>query len=152
MSRKDALLSLHKNLVAKRDSLRKQLADDLSLTHGSNAGSGDEADVALDVRQSELHSQLAALESRELHQIERAINQIREGHYGLCEHCHAKIPVARLKALPFTTLCIVCQQKQELHGGSLDEDEAANWETVFEYEGSRNDKELTMGDIDIDLG
>lgn len=149
MSRKSALLGLHKSLVAKRDALRKQLYDDLSVAQGSMGGKGDEADVALDGSQSELHSQLASLESRELHQIERAIVLIRKGRYGVCEHCETKIPVARLKALPFTTHCINCQQKHERRGGF--DGGSANWETVFEYEGSHSDKEITIGDIDLDL-
>ena len=151
MSRKEALLRLHKNLVAKRDELRRQLADDLNLTHGSNGGAGDLVDVAMDDSQNELHSQLAALESRELVQIDRAIHLIRKGKYGNCESCESKIPVARLNALPFTTFCINCQQKQETRGG-MSPDDTADWESVFEYEGSHSDREITLGDIDIDVG
>lgn len=151
MSRNDALLRLHKSLVSKRDSLRRQISDDLDLAQSNNASGGDVADAALDGSQNELHSQLAALESRELTQIERAIFLIRKGRYGLCEHCDAKIPIARLKALPYTTFCIDCQQKQELRGGFRD-DAGANWETVFEYEGSHSDKEITIGDIDLEIG
>lgn len=150
MSRKDALLRLHKSLVDKRDALRKQLNDELTHGQTTHDRSGDVCDAAMDDSQNELHSQLAALESRELHQIERAIILIRRGRYGLCEGCHGKIPMARLNALPFTTTCINCQQKQERHGG-MNEDESANWETVFEYEGSHSDKDLTIGDIDLDI-
>ncbi len=150
MSRKDALVQLHRDLIAKRDELRKQLLDDLNLSQATHEGGGDEADAANDDRQSELHSQLAALESRELNQIERAIAMIRSGKYGTCEHCQGKIPVARLKALPFTTFCINCQQRQELRRGSRGDSEA-NWETVYEYEGSHSDREITLGDLDFDL-
>ena len=41
MSRKDALLRIHKSLVAKRDELRKQLANELDLAHPADAGTGD---------------------------------------------------------------------------------------------------------------
>ena len=85
MARKDALLRLHERLVAKRDSLRKKLADDLTHTQVSTAG--DEADAANDGAQVELNTQLAALESRELVQVERAIDLIRRGRYGICEVC-----------------------------------------------------------------
>jgi DnaK suppressor protein len=104
----------------------------------------------MDGTQNEMHSQLAAFESRELQQIERAIKLIRKGRYGSCEVCGAAIPVARLKALPYTTVCIECRQKQETKGGGADED-AENWETVFEYEGANSDRELTMRDIDIEV-
>lgn len=152
MSRKDAILRLHKNLVAKRDALRNQLVDEMNLTYGSHSGGGDVVDAAMDDSQNELHSQLAALESRELFQIERAIQLIRNGRYGLCESCETKIPVARLNALPFTTRCISCQQKQERRGG-VAEDAARNWETMFDLDDSAGDREITIGDIDIaDVG
>jgi len=150
MSRKDALLRIHKSLVAKRDELRKQLANELDLVHTAETGSGDLFDAAMDGSQNEMHSQLAAFETRELQQIERAIKLMRKGRYGSCEICGAAIPVARLKALPYTTVCIACRQKQETHGGGT-EDEAEKWETVFEYEGAHSDRELTIRDIDIEV-
>jgi DnaK suppressor protein len=147
MSRKDALLRIHKSLVEKRDALRRQLASELDEAH-SSAHSGDLLDAALDGTNNEMHSQLAAFESRELQQIERAIRMIRAGHYGDCEICGEKIPVARLKALPYATVCIDCRQKQERSGRSFDND-SASWETAFEFEGAQSDRELTIRDIDI---
>src|SRR5580765_7621643 len=129
MSRKDALVSLHKSLVIKRDELREQLAHELESAKPTEAGSGDLFDAAMDGTQNERHSQLAAFESRELQQIERAIKLIRKGRYGSCEVCDAAIPVARLKALPYTTVCIVCRQKQETTGAGTGDD-SENWETV----------------------
>jgi DnaK suppressor protein len=146
MSRKDALLRLHERLVAKRDSLRKKLAEDLTNTQVS--GAGDEADTANDGAQVELNTQLAALESRELVQVERAIDLIRHGRYGMCEVCDLAIPIERLKALPFTLVCVTCQRLQEqMSRGGADED--ADWESAFELEGRLHDRELTLGDIDI---
>lgn len=149
MNRKESLGRLQKDLVAKRDELRTLMQTDLNLAQPAGAGSGDEADVAHDGSQSELHSQLAALESRDLTQIERAIRRINDGRYGSCEGCDARIPAARLKALPFTTHCISCQQKRERLGADLEESE--DWESVYEYEGKHSDRELTIGDIDLDL-
>lgn len=117
MARKDAFLKLQQSLLAKRASLLRKINEDLSLTHSLDEGGGDEADMAMDTEQHEIHSQLAALESRELNQIEEAIRQIRKGTYGTCESCQSRIPVMRLNALPFTTLCIKCQREEELVGG-----------------------------------
>jgi DnaK suppressor protein len=150
MSRKDALLRLHKSLVAKRDELRQQLAHEMESAQAGGAGTGDLFDAAMDGTQNEMHSQLAAFESRELQQIERAIKLIRKGRYGVCEACGGQIPIARLKALPYATVCIDCRQRQEVGGGAGDED-GENWETVFEYEGAQSDRDLTLSDIDIDL-
>lgn len=150
MSRKDALVRLHKSLVEKRDEIRRQLYEDLSEVQSPHDRSGDICDAAMDDSQHELHSQLAAFESRELNQIERAIVLIRSGRYGNCEICQGKIPIARLNALPFTTTCINCQQKQETRGDAVDA-ESENWDSVFEYEGAHSDKDITIGDLDIDI-
>lgn len=150
MSRKDALLRLHKSLVAKRDELRQQLAHELESAQGVATGTGDLFDAAMDGTQNEMNSQLAAFESRELQQIERAIKLIRKGRYGVCESCGGQIPIARLKALPYATVCIECRQRQEVRGGD-DEDDSENWETVFEYEGAQSDRDLTLSDIDIEV-
>lgn len=148
MARKDALLRLHERLIHKRDVLRRKLGEEMSLSVRAHSGTGDIGDAANDGAQRELDSQLVSLESRELAQIERAIKMIREGRYGLCEVCGSRIPVVRLKALPFTPLCVNCQRQQEEFGSdSLDLD--ADWETACEHEGRINDRELTLGDIDI---
>jgi DnaK suppressor protein len=150
MSRKDALLRIHKSLVEKRDELRRQLDHEMDLANPADPGTGDLFDAAMDGTQNEMHSQLAAFESRELQQIERAIKLLRQGRYGSCEICDEPIPVARLKALPYTTVCIACRQKQEVKGTGAGDD-AENWETVFEYEGAHSDRELTLRDIDINV-
>lgn len=146
MARKDALLRLHERLVAKRDTLRRKLSEDLTIAH--NPTTGDEADAANDGAQNELNTQLAALESRELAQVERAIDLIRHGRYGVCEICEQAIPIERLKALPFTPVCITCQRVQEQMSRNAGGDDA-DWESAFELEGRLRDRELTLGDIDI---
>lgn len=149
MTRKDALIRLHQRLVAKRDALRKKLTDELSLIQSRNTGVGDVGDAASDGASNELDTQLAALESRELRQIDRAIAMIREGRYGICDGCDSQIPIARLKALPFTPLCVECQRKMEEMGEDLDQFDV-DWESAYEYEGRLSDKELTLGDIDLE--
>ena len=117
MARKDQLASLHEILLKRRDAMRKALQGDLSMLNELHEQStGDVVDVALDSQQDELSSQLAQVESRELAQIELALAKFQEGVYGLCEVCMTNIPLARLQALPYATLCISCKGEQELHG------------------------------------
>src|SRR5947208_13162504 len=108
MARNDALLRLHKSLMARRGELRKRLGVDLEdLGHiKGTATTGDSADAAFDTGSEEIASQLLELEGKELMQIERAVKRLRQGTYGVCEGCHTKIPVLRLNALPYSTLCI----------------------------------------------
>ena len=151
MARKDALLRLHERLVAKRDSLRKKFSNELNLSHTPAwAGTGDVGDAAHGGSESEINSQLAALESRELAQIEQAIRLMREGRYGSCEICDTTIPIARLKALPYTPYCVTCQRKKADMIGDPESFEP-DWESAYEHEGRMNDRELTIRDLDIDV-
>jgi len=114
MARKDSIQKLQSLLVLRRDALRQALAGDLSLLKSlPEQTGGDVVDAALDAAQDEISSQLAEVESRELAQIETALELIREGKYGQCEVCNSKIPLARLNALPYAMTCIDCQRASE---------------------------------------
>lgn len=151
MARQDALLRIHQQLIAQRDALRKTVDEDLHGFEVHDEGVGDEGDAAMDGAQTEINSQIAALESRELSQIENAIQQIREGHYGICTSCQEKISLERLKALPFTTTCISCQRQDESQHRGRRQDEDAHWASAFQYDRTPRDKEITINDLEMDL-
>ncbi len=117
MSRKDAVLKLKQVLLNRRAALRAALAGDLSALTELSLAQGELADVALDSAHEEVTSQMAEVESRELGQIEEALNRMAEGRYGDCEECEKPIPLARLEALPYATYCIKCQVLMEKSGG-----------------------------------
>ena len=48
-----------------------------------------------------------------LEEILEAVKRLDDGDYGICEECGDDIGVARLKARPGTTLCVVCKSRQE---------------------------------------
>jgi DnaK suppressor protein len=151
MARQEALLRIHQQLIAQRNALRKTVDEDLHAAEVHDEGVGDEGDAAMDGAQTEINSQLAAFESRELSQIELAIQQIRDGHYGVCEGCEEKISLERLKALPFTTTCIRCQRRDEDKDRGNREDEDDHWASAFQYDRSARDKEITISDLELDL-
>lgn len=147
MSRKQALLRLHQRLMAQRDELRRKIAEDLGLAFSPDDGINDLGETAHQVEQTELHTQLAALESRELRYIEHAIQMIRVGRYGQCEGCQKPIPVARLQALPFSLYCVECQRKAEVDG-SFGCDPDTNWASAMEFERKSLDREFSLNDLD----
>ena len=153
MARHDALLRLHKTLLARRAELRKRLGIDLEdLAHVKHSSaSGDVADAAFDASGEELASTLAELEAKELAQVERAIRRLKAGSYGKCEACNTTIPVARLNALPFSTLCIKCQREMEADGGWLAGRSAEDWAKLGEGSHSMEDREVRLSDIEMDL-
>lgn len=148
MSRKEAILNLRQVLIQRRDALRRVLAGDLSsLKKLKGQAAGDVVDAALDTVQDEISSQLAEVESRELAQTENALERMREGQYGLCEMCNDPIPMARLTALPYATLCIGCQRISEREGVDVRAD--ADWSRLLDQGAS--DKEATINDIELDV-
>lgn len=154
MARSDALLRLHKSLLARRTALRKALAGELAdlRRFGSQSGTGDSADVAFDTGSEEIASQLAELEARELSQIERALARIKQGTYGNCEVCQGKIPVARLNALPYSTTCIDCQREMESFPGGWDGSRrGGDWEKVYDVEAPMEEPKIDLSDIELDL-
>ena len=44
-----------------------------------------------------------------LAQIDEALRKIEDGTYGACDRCNRTIDPERLKAIPYATLCIDCQ-------------------------------------------
>lgn len=148
MTRKDAILNMRQVLLKRRDALRKALAGDLSLLKELRAqASGDVVDAALDSVQDEISSQLAEVESRELARIENALERMREGQYGICESCGNNIPMARLNALPYATLCIKCQRELEREGTTSSSE--VDWSRLLDA--NSNDTELSISDIELDV-
>ena len=108
--------------------------------------SGDVVDAALDSAQDEISSQLAEVESRELAHIELALERMRDGNYGACEACGEGIPLARLQAHPYATMCIQCQREAEKNGEDVG---GANWGRILDV--GLADNEISAGDLEIDV-
>ena len=61
----------------------------------------------------EMVADLMARRRRELANINRALEDLEAGRYGMCEDCGEAIAPKRLKALPFATRCVECQAATE---------------------------------------
>ncbi len=48
-----------------------------------------------------------------LGRVRLALARIANGEYGYCQHCAETIPLARLQAQPFASLCVDCQAATE---------------------------------------
>ncbi|HEY1485984.1 MAG TPA: TraR/DksA C4-type zinc finger protein [Micromonosporaceae bacterium] len=46
-------------------------------------------------------------------QMERALERVAAGTYGICESCGQPIPAERLRLMPGATSCVACKQKGE---------------------------------------
>ena len=52
-------------------------------------------------------------ESRLLRNVRAALGRIGEGTYGTCFECDEEISHKRLRALPWATMCIACQEEAD---------------------------------------
>jgi DnaK suppressor protein len=51
--------------------------------------------------------------ARELREVNRALEDIEAGRYGMCRECGEAIAPARLEVMPFATRCVACQASLE---------------------------------------
>jgi DnaK suppressor protein len=131
--------------------LLRRLGGDLKDLLQSSGDSGDSADQAFESCGEEVSSQLAQLESRELMKIERSLERLKQGIYGVCELCQKKIPVSRLNALPFSTTCIHCQREMESSGDWFAGARSADWEGVSDAEARlKEPSEVDLSQLEMD--
>ena len=56
---------------------------------------------------------LMEMKAETLTKIDEALHRLQAGMYGTCAECDQEIAEARLRALPFATLCVSCQEQEE---------------------------------------
>lgn len=74
---------------------------------------GDIYDIASTERERELTLMLGDRDRGKLAEIEDALDRLNNSSYGECEECGEPIAEDRLRALPFTRVCIECQSRSE---------------------------------------
>lgn len=74
------------------------------------------ADMGTDSNEQDITLGLMESENEERQEIDEALERIDNGTFGVCEDCEKNIPKTRLKAIPWTCLCITCKSKEEEEG------------------------------------
>ena len=73
----------------------------------------DEMDLASSEYLQSFTFRLRGREKVFLDKIQKALEKIEDGSFGVCDDCGEKISIKRLEARPETTLCIRCKEDQE---------------------------------------
>jgi DnaK suppressor protein len=79
----------------------------------------DTEEQSVDDFVQEMDFALMEMKAESLGKIDEAIRRLETGVYGVCAECETEIAAARLKALPFATLCVACQEREESQQAEL---------------------------------
>jgi len=117
-------MSLKKNEVAyfkkRLEEMRSQVVRALEGTKKevtepdmSKGYSQHSADEGTDDFVKNINLQVTNKEFGLLRQIDRALEKIEEGNYGVCDITGDEIPIKRLEAIPYATMTVQAQEKFE---------------------------------------
>jgi DnaK suppressor protein len=73
----------------------------------------DELDESQQAHDRELTVAAMQRDVDSANEIRVALQRLQNGQYGLCILCDKKISLARLRAVPWTCLCVACQGRVE---------------------------------------
>lgn len=112
--RREFLKQAAETLLETKKQLLKELQGRVKEeTEGVKDEGRDTYDLASDERDREINFILNDREREKLHAIDEALQRIKDKTYGICESCEGEIQLGRLKVLPFTRLCVKCQEENE---------------------------------------
>lgn len=109
---KELLLQRREGLLAEMEQNRANLAP----AERTSSVSQDES-ARLKNLTREVDSRLTTLDAADLARIDRALELMDEGSYGLCDECGCHIPFERLKIEPMTQHCVACKSAWEQKQG-----------------------------------
>lgn len=142
--RKEFLKKAAETLEETKKQLLREIQERLKEeTEGSKDEGRDTYDLASDERDREINFILSDREREKLLAIDEALQRIKDKTYGICEcgceNCEGEIQLGRLKVLPFTRLCVKCQEEMEKES-----------KLQKKFEDERSYRKLAITDIEED--
>ena len=110
--KKTELAQHKKALLGKKADLEKSVGRGIRAPGSGTDGHGDFADRSAAANEEEISIQLKQTDAKLLRAIDDALARVESGAYGICVDCEEEISAARLKAVPWTKVCIACKEKQ----------------------------------------
>jgi DnaK suppressor protein len=109
------LEAIREKLEKQRDLLVEQISAEEAQLTPQTMQNPDRSSLAMEYASHERDLALYENDHYKLSQVDAALERISEGTYGICENCGNPINPERLEVLPYATLCIKCQMKQEMN-------------------------------------
>jgi DnaK suppressor protein len=100
------LETYRKLLLEKREELIRRLYErrsQIALEREPDDGAFALQDVIKELAATNMEREI-----RTLSEVELSLRLLESGQYGMCGSCGDEIPTARLQALPWTRICVVC--------------------------------------------
>ncbi len=109
--------AVEEKLVSERADLLRQIAEIEARYSGEEKTDQRDDEGEPETITYERERDLSLLDNARdlLDQVDRALEKIQAGTYGICASCGKNIEAARLKALPHASLCISCKRAEERH-------------------------------------
>ncbi len=99
-------------LERKRDAISSSTNKKTHWDNMENTRHGDFVDQASDDNEVHVNIRLLQTDAKLLRAIEAAISRIENGNFGVCSICEGEISLARLNAVPWTSVCIDCKERR----------------------------------------
>lgn len=93
--------------------LIRDSSEDVKSADQTKGYSQHQADEGTDDFNRTITLEVTSKEFGILRQIERALDKIEEGTYGICDISGEEIPIARLEAVPYASMTVKSQEKFE---------------------------------------
>jgi DnaK suppressor protein len=100
-------------LEQKRDAVIHSPGKKTHWDNMENTRHGDFVDQASDDNEVHVNIKLLQTDAKLLRAIEAAIGRIEDGTFGICTSCEGEISAARLNAVPWSSVCIACKEKDK---------------------------------------
>ncbi len=112
------LAEIREDLLARRDELESEYTQSMETLReyqetARGEGVDDSGDAGTNTYEREQQMSLANNNRELMRQVERALERLDSGTYGICETCGKPIAKARLQAFPSATQCVTCKQRGE---------------------------------------
>ncbi|MEK6707038.1 MAG: TraR/DksA family transcriptional regulator [Bdellovibrionota bacterium] len=111
--RKEKISSLRKELLSRQAALCNVIRQRTAEMIEDESAFPDAVDLAAAETDRSMNAHMDNRERVILMQLNEALRRIDLGTFGECEQCGEAISEARIKAFPFTTLCIDCKAELE---------------------------------------
>lgn len=114
--KKSEIETFKKRLLEMKDQLGlslKSVSDDVKTSEESKGYSQHQADEGTDDFGQTISIEVSSKEQGIVRQIDRALEKIDEGTYGVCDVSGDEIPIKRLEAVPYATMTVAAQEKFE---------------------------------------